>query len=168
MKPIFKNITKYSKEVYMKFLEFHNQKYGLKFQIYTFFFIILLIYCITINIIYSNIQAAILFIIVLGLVIYKRYFSQIKIIKEELKSEQIEKENQFIFYFYEKYFKIRNKQLNYKVKYKQLYKIHQTEEYYYLYIDHTHSYILDKKGFTEGNAEEFYQFIKNKKRTFII
>ena len=168
MKPEFKNTTKYSKEMYLKFIEFHNQKYGLKFQIYTFFFIILLIYCITINIIYSNTQAAILFIIVLGLVIYKRYFSQKEIIKEELKSEKIEKENIFHFYFYEKYFKIKSNELEDKVKYRKLYKIHQTEEYYYLYIDHTHSYIIDKKGFTKGNVEEFYQFIKSKKRTFNI
>lgn len=163
MKPIFKNTTKYSKEIYMKFLEFHNQKYGLKYQIYTILFIILLIYCIIINIKYQNIIPAIIFTIVLGLVIYQRYFSQIKIIKKELKSEQIEKENQFTFYFYEKYFKIRNKQLNDKVKYKQLYKIHETEEYFYLYIDHTHSYILYKKGFTQGEPEEFYKFIKSKK-----
>ena len=163
MKPIFKNTTKYSKEIYMKFLEFHNQKYGLKYQIYTILFIILLIYCIIINIKYQNIIPAIIFTIVLGLVIYQRYFSQIKIIKKELKSEQIEKENQFTFYFYEKYFKIRNKQLNEKVKYKQLYKIHESEEYFYLYIDHTHSYILDKQGFIQGEPEEFYKFIKSKK-----
>ena len=75
MKPIFKNTTKYSKEIYMKFLEFHNQKYGLKYQIYTILFIILLIYCIIINIKYQNTLPAIIFTIVLGLVIYQRYFS---------------------------------------------------------------------------------------------
>lgn len=166
MKQIFKNTTKYSKETYMKFLEFHNQKYGVKYQIYTILFIILLIYCIIINIKYQNILTAIIFTGVLGLVIYQRYFSQIEIIKKELKSEQIEKENQFTFYFYEKYFKIRNKQLNDKIKYKQLYKIHETEEYFYLYIDHTHSYILNKKGFTEGEPNEFLKFIKSRKIFF--
>ena len=163
MKPIFKNTTKYSKDIYMKFLEFHNQKYGLKHHIYSILFIILLAYCIIINVQYSNIFPAIIFGIVLILVIYNRYFSQINIIKKELKSEPIQKENQFVFYFYEKYFKIRNKQLNDKVKYKQLYKIHETEEYFYLYIDHTHSYILSKDGFTLGEPENFQKFIKSKK-----
>lgn len=163
MKPIYKNTTKYTKEMYMRFIEFHNKKYGLKYQIESIIFIILLIYCITINIKYENTLAAIIFIIILVLLIYKRYFSQIKTIKDELKSEKIEKENTFHFYFYEKQFKIRNKEQIDKIKYKKLYKIHQTEEYYYLYIDKTHSYIIDKKGFSQGNAEEFYKFIKSKK-----
>ena len=163
MEPIYKNTTKYTKEIYMKFIEFHNQKYGKKYQIYTIIFILLLIYCIIINIQYKNIEATIIFSIILALLIYYRYFSQITIIKKELKSKKIEKEDTFYFYFYEKYFKIREKSDTYKVKYKQLYKIHETDEFFYLYIDRTHSYILKKDSFTKGNPEEFYKFIKSKK-----
>ena len=118
MEPIYKNVTKYTKEIYMKFLQFHNQKYGLKYQIYTILFIILLIYCIIINIQYKQIGATIIFSVVLALVVYYRYFSQIKIIKKELKSKKIEKEDTFYFYFYEKYFKGRK---NWKILWKSFF-----------------------------------------------
>ena len=163
MEPIYKNVTKYSKDIYMKFIEFHNKKYGLKYQIYTILFIILLIYCIIINIQYKQIGSTIIFSAILALVVYYRYFSQIKIIKKELKSKKIEKEDTFYFYFYEKYFKVREKSETYKVKYKELYKVHETDEFFYLYIDRTHSYILEKDKFTKGNPNEFYKFIKSKK-----
>ena len=45
---------------------------------------------------------------------------------------------------------------------KDLYKIFETNEFFYLYLDSRHSLILDKSGFTKGTPTEFKDFIKKK------
>ena len=60
------------------------------------------------------------------------------------------------------YFKVYAKR-NYSIlKYKELYKIYETDKFFYLYTDKMHSLLLDKKGFIKGTSLEFKEFIKNK------
>ena len=69
----------------------------------------------------------------------------------------------FIFTFYDKYFTIKEKNDIYKSKYRNLYKIFETDNYFYLYIDKNHSFLLDKTGFIVGNSNDFNKFILHKK-----
>ena len=79
-----------------------------------------------------------------------------------MKSKKIEKEQEFIFKFFDKKFYIYSKKLNRYVYYWQIRKVFETEEFFYLYIDKTHAFLLDKKGFEIGNIQDFSKFMKQK------
>ena len=49
-----------------------------------------------------------------------------------------------------------------KISYFRLYKVYETPKYFYLYLTKQYSFIIDKEGFTQGDAKEFSKFIKNK------
>ena len=125
LKILFKNETKYNKEIYENFLNFHNKKFHFKYTLYTAAIIMLLIFCLSLQVKYHN-------------------------------------EKVFNFIFYEDKIKIRDNQNYNVISYYKLYKIFETENFFYLYIDKTHSFVLNKHGFLIGNSNDFSTFIKKK------
>ena len=85
-----------------------------------------------------------------------------KKIQKELKTEKFEKEQTFTFKFYEKYFSISNNKQIEEIKYWKLYKVYESKEFFYLYIDKEHAFLLNKSTFVKGNPEDFFKFIKKK------
>lgn len=61
LKILFKNETKYNKEIYENFLNFHNKKFHFKYTLYTAAIIMLLIFCLSLQVKYHNYTLAILF-----------------------------------------------------------------------------------------------------------
>lgn len=57
---------------------------------------------------------------------------------------------------------IKNNKDTIRLKYYKLYKIFDDKNSFYLYINKNYSFVLAKDGFTIGNAEDFYKFIKKK------
>ena len=51
---------------------------------------------------------------------------------------------------------------NLKFNYYKLYKVFETEHYFYLYINKNYSFVLSKDGFNIGSSKDFYKFIKRK------
>lgn len=159
---IFENKTKYGIKIYNEFLKFHQEKYNWKYTISTFIIAIMLIFCIIINFKASNYLVGILFIVAfVGLFLY-RIYNPIKIIKRERKSEQIQKEKEFIFKFYKRYFVVSDKKTRNKITYWRLYKAFEDKDNFYLYINKNYAFVLEKKGFNIGNYQEFMPFIKKK------
>ena len=136
MKVLFKNKTKYTKEMYKEFLEFHEEKYGTTYYLYTIIFILAFVFW--------------------------RFYHPIKTVKKEIKSKKIEEEQEFTFKFYDKNFLLYGKKLNVKMYYWQLKRVFETEDKFYLYLDKTDAFILDKQGFEIGNVDDFREFIKRK------
>lgn len=62
MKILFKNKTKYTKEVYNQFLEIHRIKYNFSYRLYTVITIILIFFCLTLQVQYHNYTLAVLFL----------------------------------------------------------------------------------------------------------
>ena len=161
-KLLFKNSTKYSKMAYNKFNQFHNKNNVLKYELFTLLIIILLIYCIVATIKAKVVSLMLLFLAALiGFIIY-RFFGPIHIYKKEVTKKVITKTQTFSFYFYDKYFKIRDNLDFYKQFYFKLHKVYETNEFFYIYIDKQHSFLVNKSGFTKGTPEEFSDFIKKK------
>ena len=106
------------------------------------------------------------FLVVLGIIftffILWRLFRPVYEVKKEYQSKKIADEQTFIFKFYENCFVITNKLQYSKVRYFKLYKIFETTDFFYLYIDKEHAFLIDKNGFTFGSAEEFSKFIHKK------
>lgn len=163
MKILFKNKTKYTKDCYQQYLHFHQSKYGLRYQFTTIVIILMLSFCILMNLNYKNYIALILLLPFLCTFIYHQFYHPKKIITKELESDKFEKEKTFTFKFYEKYFTITCDGIGEKLKYSNLHRVFETADYFYLYIDKTHSLLLDKSGFTVGNISKFLRFLKRKR-----
>ena len=69
-------------------------------------------------------------------------------------------EKEFSFKFYEKYFEVWDRLNLEKVKYGKIYRVYETDSFFYLYLDKEHSLLLEKTGFVIGNSEDFGKFIR--------
>ncbi len=162
MNLLFKNVTKYSKEVYDEFLKFHSKKFSFRYNLFSLAISMLLLFFMMLHISYNNYGIAVIICACLTAFILYRYFQPIEEVRNEYNSEKITKETSYTFSFYEKYFKIYAKREYSKIYYKDLYKIFETNEFFYLYLDKRHSLLLDKNGFQRGTCLEFKNFIKKK------
>ena len=162
MKVLYKNKTKYTKETYAKYLQFHQNKFGTKYRFITILIIVLLCFFIITNFKYANKTTG--FILLLALLVFclYRFFQPISLVKKELKTEKFEKEKEFTFKFYEKYFTISDGTQIDKYYYWKLYKVFNTKDYYYFYLDRKYAFLINKNGFTLGNEKDFSNFIKTK------
>ena len=164
MKILFKNKTRYTKQIYKEFLEFHQEKYGATYMGYTVLLIILFIFCIILQIQSRNYLLSILTLCILIGFVFWRLYNPIKTVQKEIQSEKIENQQEFIFKFYERKFIIYGKKMKSEIKYWKLYKIFETDDYFYLYIDKDHAFLLSKNGFEIGTPNSFREFIKRKCR----
>lgn len=162
MNMLFKNTTKYSKECYENFLIFHNKKFGVSSNFYTLLIVILMAFCIVLQLKAGNTQLVFIFILTLICFLLWRIFHPIKEVKDEFESKKIQKESTFIFRFYEKYFTISDGTQTDKYYYWKLYKVFNTKDYYYFYLDRKYAFLINKNGFTLGNEKDFSNFIKTK------
>ena len=68
------------------------------------------------------------------------------------------KEASFTFSFYKFHFSVEKKTFSYL----KLYKVFETKDYFYLYLDEENAILVSKKGFKLGTSKEFSEFIKKK------
>ena len=164
LKILFKNVTKYDKEVYTDFLKFHQKIFGLRYSLYTAFIIGMLLILLAMQIHVHNMNIAIIICFCIAGFFLWRFLHPVSEVSKEFNSEKIQNEKEFTFIFHEKNFKVRenNKLETYIIKYKELYKVFETDNFFYLYIDKTHSLLINKTGFTIGNSEDFSKFIQKK------
>ena len=168
MEILFKNKTKYTKQAYAKYLQFHQEKYGLKYKFNTIVTILLLCFCIILNLKYSNIITTLIFVIILITFIIYRFFYPAKKVQKELKTDKFKKEKEFTFTFYKNYFIVSDRKFSDKLSYRKIRKIYETKDFFYLYINIDHAFLLDKSSFSIGNPSYFMEFIKSKKLTFYV
>lgn len=83
-------------------------------------------------------------------------------VSKELKSEKIQKETVFTFKFYKTFFTCQDDKFISKIKYYKLRKVFETDNFFYLYIDKNHSFLIDKSKFKYNNSSDFSNFIKKK------
>jgi len=162
LKLLFKNKTKYTREVYDSYLIFHNKKYGFTYKLYTIIIVFLILFCLILQVKYRYYNLAIIFCIGLTCFFLWRFLHPIKQVQNEYNGETLTQEKEFTFCFYEKYFTIKNKNELNKIHYYKLYKIFETSKFFYLYVDKTHSFLIDKSTFLIGNSNDFGSFLKHK------
>lgn len=162
MNILFKNRTKYTKEIYDTFLEFHRKKYHFSYLAYNVIIIALILFCLTVQVKYHNFTIAILFCCILTGFILWRYLHPTSEVSKEYQSDKIQKEQIFTFKFYKNFFTCENTKEIQKVQYYRLYRIFETDDFFYLYIDRTHSFLVSKTSFNLGKASDFSSFIHKK------
>ena len=114
MKPLFKNITNYNSKMYNEFINFHDEKFGFSYNAYNVVTIILLIYCIILNIIHKEFSLLLIFIAMLAIFVLYRIYFPIKKYQKDQKKYSRKRNSQFAFVFYKHYFKIER--LHYKIR----------------------------------------------------
>lgn len=159
---LFRNTTQYTKQLYLSFLDFHKLKFGAKYQLYNIFIIIILISFIIMQLSYKLFVPAItLLVILVCFILYRYTFSSSKISKE-LKSKKISEGRDITFNFYDHHFEVSNESNISKLNYRHIYRIFETDKFFYIYIDKNYALILRKDGFSIGNSIEFSDFLKRK------
>ena len=128
--------------------------------------IAIILACIIYLISYNLFSTAIIFCIIFVIFIFYRFLKPASDVNKEYNSEKIK--NSTPYTFYDKYFTISDNKLYNEVKYYKLHRIFNTEKYYYLYIDKTHAFLIDKSKFIKGNYKDFYKFIKTKNLKLLI
>ena len=162
LKLLFKNTTKYTKTVYDNFLVFHNKKYQLTYMAYTAIVVAFILFTLIFQVKYHNFTIAIVLCCGLTVFVLWRFFRPVAEVTKEYKSEKIQKEKEFTFKFYDKYFVTEDDKQYSKIKYYQLHRVFETSDFFYLYIDKKHAFLLDKTKFKKDNPSEFSSFIKKK------
>jgi len=158
MKPLFKNTTIYNSENYNQFIEFHGKKFSFSYNTYNIIMIILLVYCVILNIIDKNFMLVLLFLGLLGLLTFFRIYWPLRTYEKNKEKYAEDNESSYTFAFYKFYFTLEKKTFYYF----NLYKVFETEDYFYLYINDENAILVSKTGFDIGTAEEFSTFIKKK------
>lgn len=158
MKPLFKNITKYNSKNYDQFIKFHGEKFNFSYNMYTIVMAVLLIYCVILNIIQKNIPFILLFLAMLILIFLFRMYFPMKRYQKTKNQYSKNKETSIFFTFYKFYFSVGKKTFPYS----RLYRVFETKDYFYLYIDDENALLVSKNGFKMGTAKEFSEFIQKK------
>lgn len=158
MKPLFKNITIDNSKIYKEFINFHDKKFGFRYNSYNIIIIILLLYSIFLAITNKQFLLLFLFIGMLAFIILFRIYLPIKRQHQDEKKYSENKENKISYEFYKYYFKIQDVEYYYY----KLYKVFETTDYFYLYISEQTAFLISKNGFQIGTSQEFSNFIKKK------
>ena len=162
MNLLFKNTTKYTKELYLSFLNFHNQTFGIKYHLFSFLVIVLFVSGIIMQLSYSLfIPAITLAICLIGFVIYRYSFSTSKISKE-LKSKKIDDNKEITFCFYDDCIEVFNESTGVSLEYKKIYKVYELPDLFYIYLSKQYALLIDKNSFTVGNYLDFSDFLRRK------
>ena len=162
LKLLFKNTTTYSKHIYNDFLKFHTRKFSFKYHLFSLVVSMLILFLIMLYIQNHYYGLAVIFCACLTSFILYRYFHPIEEVNKDYHSNKITKEQSFTFSFYNTYFKVFTKREYSVIYYRELYKIFETDTFFYLYLDNRHSLLLDKSGFKKGTPITFRDFIKKK------
>ena len=162
MKLLFQNKTKYSDTVYNEFLHFHSNHFKYSYLLYTLIVCAVILFLVIAQIKIHQLSISILLCAALTGFILWRIFHPISEVSKEYKSEKIQQQIEYTFKFYENKFTIEDSNYFSNSKYSDIYKVFETDSFFYLYLDKTHSLLLEKNSFTLGSANEFSEFIKRK------
>lgn len=152
MKVLFKNKTRYTKEEYDKFLKIQVEEFGKSELLKMLLLIAFFIFVLSISIIYKEYK--LLLVALLGALIYV----WIEIIRP-MKNKEEPKEYTNIYRFYKYYFTIECPMGKSKIFYFKIYRVLETESYFYIYISKERAALISKKGFINSNPEDFEKFI---------
>ena len=159
---LFVNKSVYTSEVYAEFLRFHNRRYNFSYWAYTVIWAIVLFFCIIVAFgSQMRIQGVLITAILVCFVGY-RVIRPKFIVERELKSDKVSEKSANTFSFYDSRIGIANANGKFSYKYIMLRRVFETDSFFYLYVSKENAFLIDKKGFSLGTAEEFSRFIRNK------
>lgn len=159
---LFENETKCTEKEYNIFIKVHDKEYAISELIYTIGYTIFLVFCGILLVLNKDLIAGI-FVLCLGIA----FFMYRNIHPKKLEKEQRKKIKQPIknkYNFYNHYFETYNAEGNSTTFYFKIYKIIETNDSYYIYVNREFAFMVSKKGFVKGDVKSFTKFLKKKRR----
>ena len=153
--------TKYTKESYRKFQWFHITRGGVRKVVVVI--MLAFMFCVgallmSMRIIDVEARATSLFLSLL-LLFFPTFYTLLPRISASsaFKKSPALFDTGLTFTFHEDYFTVQTTGMvsgTSDIRYEALYRVYQTKDYFYLYLQQRQSYIVDKKDFTAGKPEE--------------
>lgn len=161
-KSLFENKTLYTKELYLEFSKFHLRKRSLITAIPLYICMaIMTLSSILLIVLNLDISAGIAFLILSLAVILIYIFLPNISVSKVLKFDKTFENTENKYEFYEDYLFVENKYGSTKVDYNDLYKVYETKNNIYIYINSTQAFLVSKSGF-DSKLDEVKEFLKNK------
>lgn len=148
MKVLFKNTTKFSKDIYTNFLIFHSKTYDLSYFLYTIGILLLLLFCMAVQISSQHYYLVAIYIAIFLAFLFYRFFHPIKTVKKEYNSDKITQESNITYLFFEKYYIVHYNNCSRTMYYRNIRRVFETDTFFYFYLDKTHAYLIQKNTFT--------------------
>lgn len=162
MNLLFLNKTKYSPKLYELFLNFHTQKFGIKYLLISILGLISIIFILTIQLQTKNFLFFFLLLFTCLGFFFWQFIKPMQNVSKDFKSNQIKKKEVITFEFYEDFFVLTKNDEEYKKYYNNIYKVFEVNHFFYIYINRRKCFILDKSGFIHSDSKKFYTFISKK------
>lgn len=157
---LFKNTTIYTNKIYKQFTDFHTKEYRFSYQLYTAIVCVSLLFCFILQVIYHYYTLAICLATILTFFFLWRFFHPISSIKKESNSDKYKSENKYTFIFYTKSMEVVSLDTIVKISYCNLYKIFETNDFFYFYVDKKHAFLISKSGFEKSSSLDFSNFVQ--------
>lgn len=162
MKPLFQNKTTLSKNIYIELLAFQQKKFGWRYTAYTAIFSLLFILLISFLFAHHYFAHGFVFFAIFVCFSAYQFIQPTHKNTKEFHSDKVQNNLVNTYSFYKNYFVIKNTMGSDKIAYYKLYRVFETKNYFYLYLDKTNILVLDKSGFLLGTIQDFKRFMKHK------
>lgn len=162
MEKLFENRTKFSQKEYDIFLESYKNEFEKSDYGYIVYYIVFFGFCMILAFMQGEIILGITLLVGLGIYLWFKIIRSNKLVEKTKKSQKVSGNFVNKYEFYKNYFKVENSEGKTQILYFKLYRVVETKSYFYIYISRQYAYIVSKLGFTEGNSENFSEFIKKK------
>ena len=162
MKPLFQNKTTLSKNIYLELLAFQQKKFGWRYTAYTAIFSLLFILLISFLFAHHYFAHGFIFFAIFVCFSAYQFIQPTHKNTKEFRSDKVQNNLVNTYSFYKNYFVIKNILGSDKIAYYKLYRVFETKNHFYLYLDKTNILVLDKSGFLLGTIQDFKKFMKHK------
>ena len=162
MEKLFENRTKFSQKEYDIFLESYKNEFEKSDYGYIVYYIVFFGLCMILAFMQGEIILGITLLVGLGIYLWFKIIRSNKLVEKAKKSQKVSGNFVNKYEFYKNYFKVENPEGKTQILYFKLYRVVETKLYFYIYISRQYAFIVSKLGFTEGNPENFSEFIKKK------
>ncbi|MDD3304104.1 MAG: YcxB family protein [Clostridia bacterium] len=161
-KVLFKNKTIYTKELYLNFNKFHLRTRNKALSISLYICMgIMIISSLLLIFLKLDISAGVTFLILSAVIVLSYIYLPNISVNRILKFDKTFENNENQYKFYENEFEVSNPFGNTKIKYEDLYRVYDTKEVLYIYINTRQAFLISKSGFNE-DLENAIEFLKTK------
>ena len=162
MEKLFENKTRLSMKEYNIFIESYKKEFSISDCWYIIFYIVFFGLCMILALRKGEIILGIILFAGLCIYLWFKIMRPNKLVKKTKKSQKVSGNFVNKYEFYKNYFKVENPEGKTQILYFKLYRVVETKLYFYIYISRQYAFIVSKLGFTEGNPDNFSEFIKKK------
>lgn len=156
---LFENDTVYTKENYLKFNQFHIRKRRMVPAVISYI-LLAFIFVVGIMLLLLGESIALAIVYLVFAVITTLYYIYLPnlAVNRILKTDKTFENTKNHYWFYRDHVAVENKYGDTKIKYDQLYRIYETSQFYYLYLNSRQAFLVEKNN--SANQEQLTKLLQ--------